>query len=191
MISKWKTDSLKFTKYLFLNDIETIDGNPFLQKHVFKYLNYKNRRLRLEYFIWGNDFFISRCRNSKNIFVDGTYHYPATFTQLLIIMYYDDLLLRKIPVFYILMNNKSESAYNDIFKSVKEILSFGLNYKFNFDTITTDNEDALNNSINKNFPHTQRISCYFHYQQLIERNAKKEGLAKKELLEQTKLIINI
>lgn len=87
-------------------------------------------------------------------------------------MYYDKQIQRKMPVFFILMNSKTEIAYYHIFSDIKEILSFSNNEKFYFSTITTDNELALNNSIRKHFPYSQRISCFFHYRQSFERNVK-------------------
>lgn len=63
--------------------------------------------------------------------------------------------------FYIVCNSKTEVGYDQIFKTILEIQSFWDNeFKINFKTITTDNEDALNNRIKKYFPEMQ--SCYFH-----------------------------
>lgn len=76
-------------------------------------------------------------------------------------MYYDRQIKRKIPVFFILMNSKTEIAYDIVFISIKEILTFGNNEEFYFNTITTDNELVLNNSINKNFPNSQLVACFF------------------------------
>ena len=87
LISKWKINSQKFTKYLFLNDTKTFDGKNLLQSHIYKILNYQNKRIAFECFIWGNDFFIQRCRFSKYIFIDGTFHIPEGFTQFIIIIY--------------------------------------------------------------------------------------------------------
>ena len=42
----------------------------------------------------------------------------------------------------------------------------------------------------KYFPEAQRISCYFHYKQSLERNAKKMGLAKKKFIKATREVIN-
>ena len=105
-------------------------------------------------------------------------------------MYYDNNIEKKIPAFYILMNSKTECAYNEIFTSIKEILTFGLNKTYNFKTITTDNEDELNNSICNNFPNIQCILCYFHYKQTLEKNARKMGLCKANIVNKTKELIN-
>ena len=120
MIQKWKLNSQKFTKFLFLTDIKTFDDQNLLQNHSCKYFTYKNKRIFFEYYIWGNDFFINRCRLSNYIFIDGTFHVPPVFTETLIIMYYDNNIEKKIPAFYILMNSKTECAYNEIFKILKK-----------------------------------------------------------------------
>ena len=52
MISKWKNNSQKFTKYLFLNDTLTFDGNNLLQSHIYKIITYKIKRITFECFIW-------------------------------------------------------------------------------------------------------------------------------------------
>ena len=84
------------------------------------------------------------------------------------------------------MNSKAEIAYDQVFIQINEILTFGINKKFKFLTIASDNENALNNSINKHFPQTKRISYYFHYKQCLERNAKKMHLCKDNLIIKTK-----
>ena len=58
MISTWKSNSQKFTKYLFLNDTQTYDGQNLLQQYIYKILTYNNKRFNFECFIWGNDFFL-------------------------------------------------------------------------------------------------------------------------------------
>ena len=84
-----------------------------------------------------------------------------------------------MPVFFILTNTKTQAGYEKRFSNEKEILGFGKKFVLKFETITTDNEDALNNGLLKNFPQVQRISCYYHYKQTLERNAKKWDWVKK------------
>ena len=86
-------------------------------------------------------------------------------------------------------NTKTQVGYDQIFTNIKEIIGFGNKFHPKFETVTTDNETVLNNSLLKYFPDIQRIACYFHYKQTLERNAKKMGLCKKNLLQHTRLII--
>ena len=53
-----------------------------------------------------------------------------------------------IPGFYILMSNKSEYLYDIIFKSIIRIITQNNKYNFRLNTITTDSEQSLINSIN-------------------------------------------
>ena len=74
------------------------------------------------------------------------------------------------------MTNKTEILYDIIFKSVKRILTQNNIYKLNIKTITSDTEVALINAINNNFPQSQRIGCWFHFEQDLLREAKICGL---------------
>ena len=65
---------------------------------------------------------INRMRKSKNYFIDGTFHHPPGFTQMLIIMYKDILTNLKISGFYCLLNSKKEILYNYILESINNIL---------------------------------------------------------------------
>ena len=98
-------------------------------------------------------------RISKHWFVDATFHHPIEYFQLLIIIFKGIVTSEYYPGFFILMSNKTEIIYDMIFKSIKNILLQNNIYELNIDTITTDTELALINSIKNNFPNTQRIGC--------------------------------
>ena len=110
------------------------------------------QQILFESFIFGNDFFLQKFRNSENLFIDGAFHIVPEFIQLLIIMYLDKEIKRKIPALFVLMNSKCENTYLVVLTSFIELLSFGNVYKPEYTTITTDNEDALNKVIIRNFP---------------------------------------
>ena len=98
---------------------------------------------------------------------------------MLIIMYKDIITNLKIPGIYILLNSKQERLYKLVFESiVKNIFDNFIEY-YNLETIVTDQEQALVNTIKKFFPKCKRISCLFHYKQDILRNLKSYGLYKK------------
>ena len=80
MISEWKKNSQRFSKYIFFEDNKTFDGYDLLQIHILKKLVYKNRRVFFECFIFGNDFFLQRIRNSNNLFIDANYKHPKDFS---------------------------------------------------------------------------------------------------------------
>ena len=53
----------------------------------------------LEFIIWASDLLLNRLLNSKNIYIDTTFHRPIGFTQLMIIMFIDIILYKQIPLY--------------------------------------------------------------------------------------------
>ena len=132
-----------------------------------------------EYIIWGNNENISRMRQSKNFFIDGTFHHPEDFKQLMLIMYKDIITGLKIPGLYILLNSKKEMLYNIAFKGIIDILTNNNLISLKVEIVVTDQEKALINIVKRYFPKAQRISCLFHYKQDILKNLKSYGLYNK------------
>ena len=81
---------------------------------------------------------IARGRISKHLFIEGTFHHPAGFSQLLIIIFKDIITSKYLPCFYILMSNKTEIIYDMVFKSIIRILTQNNIYSLDIKTITTD-----------------------------------------------------
>ena len=84
-------------------------------------------------------------------FLDGTFHHPDKFDQLLILMYEDIICCEKIAGLYILANKKNEDLYDNILDSIINIISQDNKRNINVKYIVSDNETALINSINKKF----------------------------------------
>ena len=160
-IKEWKLKSNKFTKYYFLEKILNKRGIQYLKEYKYhEVYNYNTNRIDInEFFIWGSDFQIIRLRNSDFLKIDATFHFPKKFTQTLIIMYYESLIDRYIPTFYVAMNSKTECISEEVISSISNLINRGYSEAKIFKTITTDNEQALVNAINKYFPNTSRISC--------------------------------
>ena len=78
-----------------------------------------------------------------------------------------------------------ETVFEGIIRNIFKISACDLN----FETIVSDQELALINVIKKVFPKSQRISCLFHYKQDILRNLKSYGLYKKDLKENSDIIL--
>ena len=78
------------------------------------------------------------------------------------------------------MSNKTEILYDLIFKSIKRILTQLNLYKLEIESITTDSELALINSVNNNFENSISIGCWFHLNQDLIREAKTLGLLNKK-----------
>ena len=181
IIGRWKANSLRFTKY---NAIENkYNKNNELRLWEYNnsaiYISNKKNPINNEYFIWTSDQIIARARIANHLFIDGTFHHPINFSQLLIIIFKDIISSDYIPGFYILMSNKTEIIYDMVFKSVKKILTQNGIYSLNIKTITTDTELALINAVNTNFVDVQRIGCWFHLKQDLLRESKVLGLFNK------------
>ena len=181
IIGRWKHNSLKFTKYNALEHRYNKNNELILWDYVNTviYSSNKKNEIPSEYFIWSSNQMISRARISNHLFIDGTFHHPINFAQLLIILFKDVLLSQYIPCFYILMSNKSEILYDLIFKSIIRILTQNNLYHVTFQTITTDTEIALINAVKSNFENTTRIGCWFHLKQNLLNQAKVCGLLNK------------
>ena len=181
IITNWKKNSIRFTKYSVLeNKFDYNDRIIFREFRSILIENGKNNYKNLEYIIWANDENIQRIRKSNHLYIDGTFHHPKEFKQLLIIMYKDIITELKIPAFYILINGKLKSFYDTVFRSIINIVTDNGKINLNIKSIVTDSEKALMKTIEKTFPKAQRIACYFHYVQDIVRNLKSYGLFKNE-----------
>ena len=178
IISRWKTNSLRFTKYSAIENRYNKNEELILWEYNNSSIFTSNKKnpIPSEYFIWSSDQMIARGRISKHLFIDGTFHHPVGFSQLLIIIFKDIVTSKYLPCFYILMSNKTEIIYDMIFKSIIRILTQNNIYSLDIKTITTDTEIALINSIKTNFPKTQRIGCQYHLKQDLMREARVLGL---------------
>ena len=120
IITNWQKNSLRFNKYSIFENSNDNNGNQYLREYREFYVhnNNKQKEIKYEYAIWGNSENILRISKSIIWFVDGTYHHPEGYEQLLIIMYQDVITNEKIVGLYILMNGKNYIIYNKIFESL-------------------------------------------------------------------------
>ena len=77
------------------------------------------------------------------------------------------------------MNGNKEEYYNLVFKDVLDIITIQNKFCISINTIVTDAEKPLINTVKKYFPNTRRISCLYHYKQDVIRNSHSYGLYKK------------
>ena len=128
-------------------------------------------------------------RKANHYYIYCTFHHSKDYKELLIVMYKDIITNLKIPGIYILLNNKSQRMFNLTFKSLINILTENKTYELDIKSIITDSETALFKTVEKFFPNTLRISCYFHYEQDILRNLRKLGLYKDTDKKESDLIL--
>ena len=82
---------MRFTKYNALENRNNKKDELILwdYENTVIYSSNKKQPLKAEYYIWTSDPIISRCRKSNHLFIDGTFHHPKDFSQLLIIIFKD------------------------------------------------------------------------------------------------------
>ena len=88
-----------FTKYNALENGLTKDNTYFLRdytKTILYNTSGKNQFVH-EHMIFVSNFFIRKLSNSKHWHIDGTFVYPEEFSQLIVILYKDDVLGKRFP----------------------------------------------------------------------------------------------
>ena len=116
-------------------------------------------------------------KNRPNGFFYCTFRVvPRGFSQLMITMIYATAYNMYVPVFYTLLQSKSELTYWNAVNSMKG----SVDYEINFASVTCDFELALIEALKKHFwddtnpEPAQQIFCLFHFQQANKR--KLQGL---------------
>ena len=127
---------------------QTINGHPFLLYDS----GPSNNRILL-FSTQRNLDLMTQC---NHWYADGTFKSaPQLFTQIYTIhaMKYDNV----IPTIFVLMPNKTQSSYNQLFSALKR-----LKPNLNPISIMTDFEQSAINSIKEAFPHALQRGCFFH-----------------------------
>ena len=167
---------------------EKISNNEYFCRYVAikQLISKDNKIITHKAVIFFTDFDIRRLAFSKHLLIDGTFVFPKGFLQTIIIMYYDEILDKMIPGVFIVINNKTQVGYVDVFKYLKyyiENLLKNRTEKYKFETFTTDFEIGLYEAFNKVFNTNNKIrhlGCYFHFLQNIRKYFQKKGLTKKK-----------
>lgn len=110
-----------------------------------------------------SNFHANMIKKSHHLYIDGTFLTTKEFYQLIIFMYYNEDIKKKIPGFFILVNTKEESSYNKILTTFKNLLYINNDeISMNIWTICSDFESGLVNSIKNIFTKTRHVGCLFH-----------------------------
>ena len=114
----------------------------------------KNKIIEHNHIIFFTELSLKRLIISENLLIDGTSRYPKGFYQTIIIMFYDPLLFKMIPVIFMGINNKTLQAYTLIIRFIRDYIykyyENGLS-KIKWKVFTTDFEWNLFNSFQKVF----------------------------------------
>ena len=162
------------------------NGENFCRTIIIKQLISKElKMIEHKAIIFFSDFDIKRLLVSEHLLIDGTFVYPHNYSQTIIIMYYDIIILKMIPGIFIVINNKTEEGYIDCFMYIKYYIDRLLIKNKNqvkFKTFTTDFEIALFKAFDYIFNQDKsikHIGYYFHYVQNIRKYLQKEGFTSK------------
>ena len=132
---------------LFSYSKEIKDLGEFARGYEETYLyNQNNEKFEHKHIYFYSNFDFKRLYASEHIAIDGTYVFPTGFCQTLIMLYYDPIIYKFIPGIYILINNKTEAGYENVFKKINNDFNNYRkinNIKFNWKTFTSDFEKAL------------------------------------------------
>lgn len=122
---------------------------------------------------WGHPIMMDMLKETRrNIFIDCTFQcVPQGFEQLLILMVYSKPRKYYFPCFYVLMQEKTQFAYEVVFKHIHTALEMK---KIDVATATCDFEKALVNALKKTYgkKRTRYILCFFHFKQAIRRKLR-------------------
>ena len=92
------------------------------------------------------------------------------FYQTLMLIIYDHGSKMYVPVYWVLMTNKTEKSYSMVFSSIIE----DLGCEFKPATVGIDFEKAFIKAVGKAFPDADLIGCLFHFKQAIRRYMKQK-----------------
>ena len=167
-------NSKLFTKYNALENGLTKDNTYFLRdysKTILYNTSGKNQFVH-EHMIFVSNFFIRKLSNSKHWYIDGTFVYPEEFSQLIVILFKDDVLGKRFPGHFALINNKKYEGYNLLFNIIKYILTIENSTDLKLESYTLDFEIALQNTMSNLFPNQRCIGCYYHYCRNLREKAR-------------------
>ena len=110
-------------------------------------------------------------RSVEHWHIDATFFaVPVGYYQLIVILLYDDDTDLYLPACFILCSHKNKEIYYKIFKYITDNIMMN-DYKLQ--RITLDFEEALKEGVQQVFQNITFIGCKFHFNQAIQRKAKK------------------
>lgn len=168
-----------YTKYLRLKngDVNSLEG---LKEHLYgKSFEEVNMSLDHEPFYFGielgdgsdaSHFHLGITTKNllKNIEICGMFHLDCTYKVLkygfpLIVYGVTDITRKFHPISFMITSHEQENDFTHFWKSMLLVCSqFNVNLKCDMQYICIDASRSMYNSIEKNFPDTTSIMCWFH-----------------------------
>ena len=177
----WRKTSNNFKKYSIFDNQLTKEGTQFLKDYCSTMLYNKsnNTQFEHEHVIYISDYFIKKLNNSSHYYIDGTFIHPPDFKQLIVILYYDEIINKRMAGMFALINNKKENGYLHLFKRINDILTIENSTELKLSSYTVDFEKGLINALNIIYPDIKCIGCYFHYTRALKKKRQELGFSSK------------
>ena len=79
-----------------------------------------------------SDYFVKKLDKSMHLYIDWTFIHPQDFKKLMVLLYLEENINKRMPGLFVLINNKKEKGYFYLFKKIYEtILVFKKLFKSN------------------------------------------------------------
>ena len=135
--------------------------------------------------IFISNFFIRKLNTSKHWYVDGIFVYPENFTQLIVILYKDEILNKRLPGLFALINNKKYEGYKLTFEKIQYILTIENTIPLKLESYALDFEVTQQKTFLELFPGIKCVCCYYLYCLNLRDKARDYNLLNKENKETT------
>ena len=132
--------------------------------------------------IWASDINISHAKKAYHFYIDSTFIRPIGLYQLLVALYQDVLTSKNYTLSYVIMNNKWEKLYIEIFEYIESIINIKKRENITNITIKIDFEVAELNAIRIVFPNIRLIGCWFHFKKNLLTMQNKKVYIKTNIL---------
>ena len=149
----WRKSSYVFTKFSVFDNQLTLGKQQFLRDYFMTMIYNRNNKSMFpdDYIIYKSDYFIKKLYSSSHWYIDGTFIYPNGFRWLIVILYYDEILQKRFPGLFTLINNKNENGYIYLLKKISDIIIIGKTKVLKLNSFTVDFEVGLIYSLRKTF----------------------------------------
>ena len=120
-------------------------------------------------------------KKTPAIYIDGTFRKaPSPFRQVYIVMA-EAAFSRAVPVAYVLMTERTESAYATLFNRLSQYIGEKRTFHVNVDF-----ELGVIKAIKRVFPQARISGCYFHFVKALKLKLRK--MAKRKLIKRSPFI---
>ena len=176
-------------KIIFDDSVDSAKDLSFCPKFQIHKSIKKNREE--QYIIFTSIFHLKFLTKCNQIFIDATFKsISKNFYQILNIMAYNENENLFMPISFILMTNKSLMSYEKIFDDIISLLkTYSIDINFKNLRFLCDFEKSLLKAIKGKFKESKINGCYFHYIKSLWKKMRNFGLTKKNILNNTKIII--